>query len=105
MTKLFLWIALVSVGVAAATLAVMHFPRAQVTVQRSVIPGKLSQPHAFLENKCAACHTPIRASRRRTALFATQITNGCCNDSQPHFMPVSKTAPCVISNIRAPWRD
>ena len=25
--------------------------------QHAVIPGDLSQPHAFLENNCAACHT------------------------------------------------
>ena len=25
--------------------------------QHTVLPGELSQPHAFLENNCAACHT------------------------------------------------
>ena len=25
-----------------------------------VAPGQLSQPHAFLENNCAACHTPVQ---------------------------------------------
>ena len=28
--------------------------------QRMAAPGELSQPHAFLENHCAACHTPIK---------------------------------------------
>ena len=60
MTKLFLWLALISVGIAAATLAVLHFTSAHVAVQRAVIPGKLSQPHAFLENNCAACHSPAK---------------------------------------------
>ena len=58
MTKLVLSMALLVAGAAAATLSVLHFPRAQVAVQRAVRPGQLSQPHAFLENNCAACHTP-----------------------------------------------
>ena len=28
--------------------------------QRMAAPGELSQPHAFLENNCAACHTSIK---------------------------------------------
>ena len=28
-----------------------------VSWQHTVLPGELSQPHAFLENNCAACHT------------------------------------------------
>ena len=60
MTKFVLSIALVVVGVAAATLALLHFPRAQILAQRAVKPGELSQPHAFLENNCAACHTPLK---------------------------------------------
>ena len=54
MTKFVLWIALIIAGVAAATLAVLHFPSVQIAAQRAVLPGKLSQPHAFLENNCAA---------------------------------------------------
>ncbi len=56
MTKPVLSIALVIVAVAAATLAVLHFKRAQVAVELAVSPGELSQPHAFLDNNCAACH-------------------------------------------------
>ena len=58
MTKFILTIALIIAGLAAATLAILHFPRAQVVAQRAVMPGKLSQSHAFLENNCTACHTP-----------------------------------------------
>ena len=60
MTKFILWIALITVGVAAATLAVMHYPFARVAAQRAASPGNLSQSHAFLENNCAACHTPVK---------------------------------------------
>jgi len=28
--------------------------------QHTVVPGDLSQPHAFLENNCAACHTSTK---------------------------------------------
>ena len=68
MTKLFLWFALVIVGIAAATLAVLHFTRAQVAVQRMVLPGKLSQRHAFLENNCAACHTPAKGVEAKNCI-------------------------------------
>ena len=59
MTKLILWIALVIVGIAAATLAVLRFTPAQVAVQRAVRPGHLSAAHASLENNCSACHTSV----------------------------------------------
>src|SRR5262249_34123904 len=31
-----------------------------VTWQRQASPGRLSASHAFLENNCATCHTPVR---------------------------------------------
>ena len=60
MTKFILSMALLVAGGAAATLSLLHFPRAQVAAQRAVKPGALSQPHAFLENNCAACHTAVK---------------------------------------------
>lgn len=60
MTKFILSMALLLAGGAAATLSLLHFPRAQVVAQRAVRPGALSQPHAFLENNCAACHTAVK---------------------------------------------
>ncbi len=57
MNKPVLYLALVIVGGAAATLAVLHFPRARAATQLAVKPGEVSQPHAFLENNCTACHT------------------------------------------------
>ena len=77
MTKFLLSIALIIVGLAAATLTVMHFARAQVAVQRSVLPGRLSQPHAFLENKCAACHTPTKGVEAKNCdLRAREVHDG-----------------------------
>ena len=60
MTKFILTIALIIAGLAAAALAILHFPRAQAVAQRAVMPGKLSQSHAFLGNNCTACHTPVK---------------------------------------------
>ena len=68
MTKFVLWIALIIVGVAAATLAVMHYPSARVAAQRAVNPGKLSQAHAFLENNCVACHTPSKGVEAKNCI-------------------------------------
>ncbi len=60
MNRFWLTITLLIVGLAAATLAVVYFKPAQIVAQRAVMPGKLSQSHAFLENNCAACHTPVK---------------------------------------------
>ncbi|MEP6603852.1 MAG: cytochrome c3 family protein, partial [Spartobacteria bacterium] len=57
MSKPVLSTALILVAIVAATLAVLHFKRAQVAVELAVSPGELSQPHAFLDNNCAACHS------------------------------------------------
>jgi hypothetical protein len=68
MTKFLLVMALIAVGLAAATLTVLHFPRAQAAVQDAVVPGKLSQSHAFLENNCAACHTPTKGVEAKNCI-------------------------------------
>ena len=58
MTKLVLSIALVIVGIAAVTLALLHFTPAQVVVQAAVRPGELSPKHAYLADRCTSCHEP-----------------------------------------------
>ena len=68
MTRLVLLMALLIAGVAAATLSLLHFPRAQVAIQRAVRPGGLSQPHAFLEDNCAACHTPVKGVEAKNCI-------------------------------------
>ncbi|MBL9188352.1 MAG: hypothetical protein JNK23_12780 [Opitutaceae bacterium] len=68
MTKFVLSMALIIAGIAAATLSVLHFPRAQVRVQRAVRPGDLSQPHAFLENNCAACHSALKGVEAKSCI-------------------------------------
>ena len=36
--------------------------------QRMVAPGELSKPHAFLENNCAACHTPVKGVEAKSCI-------------------------------------
>ncbi len=36
--------------------------------QHMVAPGQLSQPHAFLENNCAACHTPVKGVEAKNCI-------------------------------------
>ena len=58
MTKLFLSVALAIAGIAAAILAIKHYPAVQIVVQRAVSPGELSAKHAYLADRCASCHDP-----------------------------------------------
>ena len=36
--------------------------------QHMVAPGALSKPHAFLENNCAACHTPVKGVEAKNCI-------------------------------------
>ena len=36
--------------------------------QHMVLPGELSQPHAFLANNCAACHTPNKGVEAKNCI-------------------------------------
>jgi hypothetical protein len=38
------------------------------TWQHMTMPGELSQPHAFLENNCAACHTQIKGVEAKNCI-------------------------------------
>lgn len=68
MTKFVLSMVLLIASVTAATFSVLHFPRAQVAVQRAVRPGELLQPHAFLENNCTACHTAVKGVEAKNCI-------------------------------------
>ena len=39
-----------------------------VSWQHMVVPGELSQPHAFLENNCAACHTSSKSVEAKNCI-------------------------------------
>ena len=68
MNRFVISIALIVVGLAAATLAVVYFKPAQIAAQRAVMPGKLSQSHAFLEDNCAACHTAVKGVKAQSCI-------------------------------------
>jgi hypothetical protein len=56
--KGFLWLALLIAVVIAASLAVVHFQPASSALQQFVKPGPLSSGHAYLGDRCTACHEP-----------------------------------------------
>lgn len=58
MKSLALWIALIVAVVAAASLAMVHFEPASSAIKQFVRPGALSPRHAYLGDRCAACHEP-----------------------------------------------
>ncbi|MEJ7598401.1 MAG: cytochrome c3 family protein [Kofleriaceae bacterium] len=58
MKQFALWLALLLAGVAAASLAVVHFDPAASAVEQFVSPGPLSPKHAYLANRCTSCHEP-----------------------------------------------
>ena len=68
MTKLVVTIALIIGSIATVSLALMHFAPAKVAAQRAVSPGRLSKAHAFLENNCAACHTPLKGVEAKNCI-------------------------------------
>ena len=57
------WIAIVAVGGVVTLLLFLPYTsriRSAAFWKRQTNPGKLSASHAFLENNCAACHTPVK---------------------------------------------
>lgn len=41
---------------------------AAATWQHMTMPGPLSKTHAFLENNCAACHTPVKGAEAKNCI-------------------------------------
>lgn len=58
MKRLALWLVLIVAVATAASLAVVHFEPASSALQQFVRPGPLSPRHAYLGDRCAACHEP-----------------------------------------------
>ncbi len=51
---------LIIAGLLVAVAAIIAMPYSDTVPSYLVNPGPLSQPHAFLESRCNACHTPIK---------------------------------------------
>ncbi len=45
-----------------------HAALSPASWQHMVAPGELSQPHAFLANNCAACHTPVKGVEAKNCI-------------------------------------
>ena len=97
MTKLVLTLLLLLAGTAAATLSVVHFPRAQAAVQRAIRPGELSQPHAFLENNCVACQTPVTGVEAKSCIVC-HADNKAILQREPTAFHADITA-CAVCHL------
>jgi hypothetical protein len=57
------WVTIIAALIGAGVLGGVLHQRGvmqAVTWQRQVSPGRLSAAHAFVENNCVACHTPVK---------------------------------------------
>lgn len=87
--------------------------------QQAVVPGPLSQSHAFLEKSCAACHVPVKGvepalcischadntallQRQPTAFHANiQICSGCHTEHQGAMrMPTTMDHAVLVKTAR-----
>jgi len=68
-----------------------------VTWQRLASPGALSQPHAFLEHHCAACHTPVRGVETVNCI-ACHANDQALLQRQPTRFHADVTA-CAVCHI------
>ena len=75
MSRLLLTLALVFVGATAVAFSLMLSKPVQVALKRVVIPGALSPRHAYLGDRCEACHSPTVGVtvEKCTACHATSV--------------------------------
>ena len=57
-------------ALAAAVIAVRASGTGTTVWRHAVNPGLLSQPHAFLETRCDACHTPTKGVESKVCCVA-----------------------------------
>ncbi len=105
MKTLALWVALAVAVVVAGSLAFVHFRTSTSALKQWVSPGALSSRHAYLANRCEACHeagagvavancTACHASSER--LLGRQPT--------AFHASVQECATCHVEHERAPIR-
>ena len=74
--NIILWVSMTFAGLASAFFAFSPRHRDKTlrailspgSWQHMVAPGELSKPHAFLENNCAACHTPVKGVEAKNCI-------------------------------------
>lgn len=76
MKKLLIWAALIAAVTTAASLAVARFTPASQALQLLLIPGPLSSGHAYLADRCDACHVT------NTGVTAAKCTVCHANDER-----------------------
>lgn len=67
--------------------------------QHMVLPGELSQPHAFLANNCAACHTPVKGVEAQNCIVC-HADNKTVLQRQPSAFhaEISECAVCHLEH-------
>ena len=68
-----------------------------VSWQHTVIPGDLSQGHAFLENNCAACHSPLKGVEAKNCIVC-HANNEAVLQRQPTAFHANITA-CAACHL------
>ena len=67
--------------------------------QHMVAPGELSKPHTFLENNCAACHTPVKGVEAKNCIVC-HADNKSLLQRQPSAFhaEISECAACHLEH-------
>ncbi len=65
---------LIGAGLLAVVTAVIAMPYSDTVPRYLVNPGPLSQPHAFLEKRCSACHTSTKGVEASNCIVCHAIS-------------------------------
>ncbi len=76
-----------------------HAALSPASWQHMVLPGELSQPHAFLANNCAACHTPNKGVEAQNCIVC-HADNKTVLQRQPSAFhaEISECAACHLEH-------
>lgn len=76
-----------------------HAALSPVAWQHMVLPGELSQPHAFLANNCAACHTPNKGVEAKNCIVChTDNKTLLARQPSAFHAEISACAPCHLEH-------
>ena len=81
----------------------MHAILSPVSWQHTVMPGNLSQAHAFLDNNCAACHTPVKGVEAQNCIVC-HANNEAILQRQPTAFHANITT-CIACHLEHQGRD
>ncbi len=77
----------------------VHAILSSASWQHTVLPGDLSQGHAFLENNCAACHSPVKGVEAKNCIVC-HANNHTLLERQPtaFHANISSCTPCHLEH-------